>query len=49
MPDQHIVVDQHHQASLRGVSALAAPVPDHRGQIVLAINAIGPSAALNTC
>ncbi len=31
-----------------GVSALAAPVLDHRGQIVLALTAIGPSAALNT-
>jgi len=31
-----------------GVSALAAPVLDHRGQIVLALTAIGPSAALDT-
>nr|MDH4390693.1 IclR family transcriptional regulator [Aquabacterium sp.] len=31
-----------------GVSALAAPVLDHRGQIMLALTAIGPSAALDT-
>lgn len=31
-----------------GVSALAAPVLDHRGQIVLSLTAIGPSAALDT-
>ena len=30
-----------------GVSALAAPVFDHRGQIVLALTMIGPSAALD--
>ena len=31
-----------------GVSALSAPVFDHRGQIVLALTLIGPSAALDT-
>ena len=31
-----------------GVSALSAPVFDHRGQIVLALTVIGPSAALDT-
>jgi len=35
-------------AVVSGVSALAAPVFDHRGQIVLALTAIGPSAALDT-
>ena len=35
-------------AVVAGVSALAAPVFDHRGQIVLALTAIGPSAALDT-
>ena len=35
-------------AVVAGVSALAAPVLDHRGQIVLALTAIGPSAALDT-
>lgn len=35
-------------AVLAGVSALSAPVFDHRGAIVLAITAIGPSAALDT-
>ena len=32
-----------------GVSALAAPVLDNRGQIVLALTAIGTLAALDTC
>jgi DNA-binding IclR family transcriptional regulator len=31
-----------------GVSALASPVFDHRGHIVLALTTIGPSAALDT-
>ena len=31
-----------------GVSALSAPVFDHRGQIVLALTVIGPSAALDS-
>jgi len=31
-----------------GVSALAAPVLDHSGQIVLSLTAIGPSAAFDT-
>lgn len=35
-------------AVVAGVSAMAAPVLDHRGQIVLALTAIGPSAALDT-
>ena len=35
-------------AVVAGVSALAAPVLDHRGQIVLALTAIGPTAALDT-
>ena len=35
-------------AVVAGVSALAAPVLDHRGEIVLALTAIGPSAALDT-
>jgi DNA-binding IclR family transcriptional regulator len=35
-------------AVVAGVSALSAPVFDHRGQIVLALTAIGPSAALDT-
>ena len=35
-------------AVVAGVSALAAPVLDHRGTIVLALTAIGPSAALDT-
>ena len=35
-------------AVVAGVSALAAPVQDHRGAIVLALTAIGPSAALDT-
>jgi DNA-binding IclR family transcriptional regulator len=35
-------------AVVAGVSALAAPVRDHRGEIVLALTAIGPSAALDT-
>lgn len=35
-------------AVVAGVSALAAPVFDHRGDIVLALTAIGPSAALDT-
>ena len=35
-------------AVVAGVSALAAPVRDHRGDIVLALTAIGPSAALDT-
>jgi DNA-binding IclR family transcriptional regulator len=35
-------------AVVAGVSALAAPVLDHRGAIVLALTAIGPSAALDT-
>ncbi len=35
-------------AVLAGVSALSAPVFDHRGAIVLALTAIGPSAALDT-
>lgn len=35
-------------AVVAGVSALAAPVFDHRGHIVLALVAIGPSAALDT-
>lgn len=35
-------------AVVAGVSALSAPVFDHRGAIVLAMTAIGPSAALDT-
>ena len=35
-------------AVMAGVSALSAPVFDHRGAMVLAITAIGPSAALDT-
>jgi len=35
-------------AVVPGVSALAAPVFDHRGAIVLAVTMIGPSAALDT-
>lgn len=35
-------------AVVAGVSAMAAPVFDHRGAIVLALTAIGPSAALDT-
>ncbi len=35
-------------AVVAGVSALAAPVFDHRGQIVLALTAIGPTAALDS-
>ncbi len=35
-------------AVVAGVSALSAPVFDHRGAIVLAITAIGPSATLDT-
>jgi DNA-binding IclR family transcriptional regulator len=35
-------------AVVAGVSALSAPVFDHRGAMVLAITAIGPSAALDT-
>jgi DNA-binding IclR family transcriptional regulator len=35
-------------AIVAGVSALSAPVFDHRGAMVLAITAIGPSAALDT-
>lgn len=35
-------------AVVPGVSALAAPVFDHRGTIVLAVTMIGPSAALDT-
>lgn len=35
-------------AVVAGVSALSAPVFDHRGAIVLALTAIGPSAALDT-
>ena len=35
-------------AVVAGVSALAAPVFDHRGQIMLALTAIGPTAALDT-
>lgn len=35
-------------AIVAGVSALAAPVFDHRGAIVLGLVAIGPSAALDT-
>src|SRR5262245_10019151 len=35
-------------AVVAGVSALSAPVFDHRGTMVLAITAIGPSAALDT-
>jgi DNA-binding IclR family transcriptional regulator len=35
-------------AVVAGVSALSAPVFDHRGTIVLAITAIGPSAALDS-
>jgi len=35
-------------AVIAGVSALSAPVFDHRGAMVLAITAIGPSAALDT-
>ena len=31
-----------------GVSALSAPVFDHRGEMVLALTVIGPSAALDT-
>lgn len=34
-------------AVIAGVSALSAPVFDHRGAMVLAITAIGPSAALD--
>jgi len=34
-------------AVVAGVSALSAPVFDHRGAMVLAITAIGPSAALD--
>lgn len=34
-------------AVVAGVSAMSAPVFDHRGQVVLAITAIGPSAALD--
>jgi len=35
-------------AVVPGVSALAAPVFDHRGQMVLSVTMIGPSAALDT-
>lgn len=35
-------------AVIAGVSALSAPVFDHRGAMVLALTAIGPSAALDT-
>lgn len=35
-------------AVIAGVSALSAPVFDHRGAMVLAITAIGPSASLDT-
>ncbi len=35
-------------AVVAGVSAMAAPVFDHRGVIVLALTTIGPSAALDT-
>ncbi len=35
-------------AVMAGVSAMAAPVLDHRGAMVLALTAIGPSAALDT-
>ena len=35
-------------AVVAGVSALSAPVFDHRGHIVLALTTIGPSAALDT-
>ena len=35
-------------AVVAGVSALSAPVFDHRGAMVLAITAIGPSAAFDT-
>ena len=35
-------------AVVAGVSAMAAPVLDHRGAMVLALTAIGPSAALDT-
>jgi DNA-binding IclR family transcriptional regulator len=35
-------------AVVAGVSALSAPVFDHRGAMVLALTAIGPSAALDT-
>ena len=35
-------------AVVAGVSAMAAPVFDHRGHLVLALTAIGPSAALDT-
>jgi DNA-binding IclR family transcriptional regulator len=35
-------------AVVAGVSALSAPVFDHRGAMVLAITAIGPSAALDS-
>jgi DNA-binding IclR family transcriptional regulator len=34
-------------AVVAGVSALSAPVFDHRGAMVLAITAIGPSAAFD--
>ena len=35
-------------AVVAGVSAMSAPVFDHRGAMVLAITAIGPSAAFDT-
>ena len=35
-------------AVVAGVSALSAPVFDHRGDVVLALTMIGPSAALDT-
>jgi DNA-binding IclR family transcriptional regulator len=35
-------------AVVPGVSALSAPVFDHRGAIVLALTAIGPSAAFDS-
>lgn len=35
-------------AVVAGVSALSAPVFDHRGAVVLAITAIGPSAAFDS-
>jgi DNA-binding IclR family transcriptional regulator len=35
-------------AVVAGVSAMASPVFDHRGDIVLALTAIGPAAALDT-
>lgn len=35
-------------AAVRGVSAMAAPVFDGRGEIVLALTAIGPSASFDT-